>query len=387
MRRARATRTAESCSLSQSWSSTRRNASAAHLASACLAHGHGTWVPLQGAQTEPYLLTTELEETLKREPRHWWGICGSDLKRDASTGDISGRPARPSILHEWTPDGRGCDALRKGNHALPEFDALACSFCALNAGRTVVFVGDSVQGELFLAFASILGARSPRVNPGNEGCRRVAPRGSGKAELDMSMEVPCSSDGAVITLRFIRNELLWLDDDANARTRHPDRRLGAPALMLCNWRSAVQRADYLILNRGYHSLAWSNATREVEELADMMRELSLVPSLTPLSDHVIFRGTHASFRSCSTRPDPETGSYDKVASLMRSRSNSQYNWRSVEGRASGARTLLESFGVPYLDTYFATALRPGGRMPNSCNHFCLPGPVDEWVRLLLAWWS
>ena len=40
-----------------------------------------------------------------------------------------------------------------------------------------------------------------------------------------------------------------------------------------------------------------------------------------------------------------------------------------------------------------TAQRPGGHMParkaagGDCAHYCLPGPIDEWVRLLLALWS
>ena len=39
----------------------------------------------------------------------------------------------------------------------------------------------------------------------------------------------------------------------------------------------------------------------------------------------------------------------------------------------------------YLDTFIATSLRPGRRMPRSCNHFCLPGPVDAWSWLLLRY--
>ena len=80
-------------------------------------------------------------------------------------------------------------------------------------------------------------------------------------------------------------------------------------------------------------------------------------------------------------------SWDDVAALIRSRSNAQYNWRRIEQRASQTRAMLEHLGVPYMDTFVASALRPGGRMPNSCNHFCLPGPIDDWVRLLIARWT
>eukprot|EP00964_Phaeocystis_antarctica_P060688 scaffold36192_cov60-Phaeocystis_antarctica.AAC.2 len=82
-----------------------------------------------------------------------------------------------------------------------------------------------------------------------------------------------------------------------------------------------------------------------------------------------------------------------------------------------ARSLVESEGHAYLDTYQQTALRPGGhhRSRHDCVHWCLPGPPnppcspltltltltlfltltltrclpgppDEWTRLLLLLW-
>ena len=391
-RHARASQTHEACAAAHSWNSRRRNASSVRLANICLSHGHGKWQPLPRDQeaTEPYLLDPRLQLVLKREPRHWWGICDVDLIRNATNGDISERPPRPAVLHEWEPDGEGCASLRKERAALPTLGALACSFCKRHAGENILFVGDSVQGELFLAFASVLGIMSPpRVDAGNSECRRVAPRGSGSAELDVSIDT-CAEATRAVTVRFIRNELLLLDGELNARRRHPDRRLGAPALMLCEWRSAAQWADRLVLNRGYHSLSDPNEMSELGELNATMAELSALASTSSeraWSSRVVYRGTHASFRACHSRPDPEVQSWDDVAALMRSRSNAQYNWRRIEQRASQTRAMLEHLGVPYMDTYVASALRPGGRMPNSCNHFCLPGPIDDWVRLLIARWT
>ena len=53
-----------------------------------------------------------------------------------------------------------------------------------------------------------------------------------------------------------------------------------------------------------------------------------------------------------------------------------------------ARSLVEAEGHSYLDTYQQTALRPGGhhRSRHDCVHWCLPGPPDEWTRLLLLIW-
>ena len=91
---------------------------------------------------------------------------------------------------------------------------------------------------------------------------------------------------------------------------------------------------------------------------------------------------------CLARDDPSPLPWRTLSAQMGSRANAQYNWRGVEGREARAKALLGSLGVPYLDTFVSTSYRPGGRMPGvNCNHFCLPGPVDEWVRLLLAWWT
>ena len=84
----------------------------------------------------------------------------------------------------------------------------------------------------------------------------------------------CSDGEDAVTARFIRNELLWLDDEQNARKRHKDIRFAAPALMLCDWRNAAATADLLVLNRGYHSLMDSYVERQLQELNRTLSDLS-----------------------------------------------------------------------------------------------------------------
>ena len=175
-RHARATMTEGSCAAGREWSAQRRNASDSQLAVDCLRHGHGSWWPLAAeSQTEPYLLDPRLQ--LNREARHWWGVCDRDLSSNGtipnSTTQLTrDRPPRPAVLHEWFPEGEGCSALRKGRAALLEQSSLACSFCSQYAGHSILFVGDSVQGELFLSFCSLLGVIRVHVNEGNAQCRR-----------------------------------------------------------------------------------------------------------------------------------------------------------------------------------------------------------------------
>ena len=355
----------------------------------CLAHGHGHWRLLPrtdqtNLQTEPYLLRPDLK--FGRESRHWWGVCDMDIVRNKS---VIGRPPRAAVLQQWVPQGNGCASLRKHQGSLPDVGVLSCAFCSRYAGRTVLFVGDSVQGELFLAFASILGVISAMANPGQEGCRRVAPRGSGPAELDVSIEA-CKEGPQGVTVRFIRNELLWLDPEINARARHPDRKFGAPALMLCDWFSAVAAADLVVMNRGYHSLTDPKIDMHMQQLNETVAGVASLMRTqpVPLQKRIVYRGTHGSMHGCFAEVDPIERPWNEVAARMASRSNAQYNWRSVEAREARAKALLSSLRIPYLDTFVSTSYRPGGRMPpGNCNHFCLPGPVDDWVRLLLAYWT
>ena len=176
LQHARASQTAKACAVAKRWSREIRNSTASQQSNSCLAHGRGTWQPLSAGQTEPYLLSSTLEKALKREPRHWWGKCDHDLVMKASQRGASllDRSPRASLLHEWMPEGDGCNGLLKGRPILPDLSALACSFCTRHAGRRVLFVGDSVQGEFFLAFSAILGIVNTQVNGGNEGCRRQA---------------------------------------------------------------------------------------------------------------------------------------------------------------------------------------------------------------------
>ena len=108
-----------------------------------------------------------------------------------------------------------------------------------------------------------------------------------------------------------------------------------------------------------------------------------------LSRRVIYRGTHASIHGCDSRDysDPLWWTWTYIQARMRSRFNAPFNWRTIEEREGLTKQHLAPFGVTYMDTFVSSSYRAnGGRMPGgNCNHFCLPGPIDEWTRLLLAY--
>ena len=255
--------------------------------------------------------------------------------------------------------------------------------------------------QFFHSFSNILGAASrARSSDRNRECRDWAEHGRfGGYDADVEVSLCAAGGRGDVRARFIRNELLWLDNARNAakrRARQDSGPKGAkqPGQMLCEWDAAARdEADMIVLNRGYHSTATDVAVVGAE-LNNTMRQLaSLLERRTNRQPLVIYRGTHASLYQCSDYPDPFTRSSSggnthpvtHALRLHRSNANAWYSWRNVYAHHRLDQDLMRRYRVPYINTFLATSLRPGGRLhPDDCNHFCLPGPIDEWTRLLLA---
>ena len=153
-------------------------------------------------------------------------------------------------------------------------------------------------------------------------------------------------------------------------------------MVLCDWREAAFESDFIVLNRGYHSLGVGNMTTLMNSIHTTVSEVAS----SHRGHRIIYRGTSASMPACARLPDPWTG--PQVDVTLRSQHNKRHNWRFVGTHDDHIRDTIAMLGVAYLSTYKATGMRPGGRMPGgNCNHWCLPGPPDEWVRILLAYWT
>ena len=63
-----------------------------------------------------------------------------------------------------------------------------------------------------------------------------------------------------------------------------------------------------------------------------------------------------------------------------------YNWHKTEDQNQHAKSIIKQVGGVYMDTYYATRFRPGGRNLPDCLHWCLPSPMDEFVRVMLSFW-
>ena len=194
---------------------------AAQHAAECLANGNGMWHSRAPDAREAFILSpTFLKDPSGRrfdQSHWWWGVCDSY--------DRNKPPAlRPAMQYHWAPEGRGCHALRHDQPRLPSVDELAASFCRQHANTSILFVGDSIQGQLFTTFAHLMGYVEVVEGFSNPCYAFKYPKGA--HEVDVTARL-C---GGSVTARFLRNEVLLLkacrenDSPAGCSATGPRRR-------------------------------------------------------------------------------------------------------------------------------------------------------------------
>ena len=426
-----------------------------HAAQHCLERGRGTWrsVVSDGAE-EPYLLAPDFLPKANLS-KWWWGACDDDLRR----GMV--RPPRAAVLQTWEPDGEGCDDLKKGRKRLPSLKVLAKAFCQRRAGRSVLFVGDSVQGQFFVSFAMALGVYSsePQLNRTRiPTCAKDAKYLASLAtvhEFHMDMQL-CAPGPQGIRARFIRNEMLSLSVVPPADTKHlasghagrrsppPDPAAGSGApeetdppppphlprsFILCDWATVAAETDYVVLNRGMHYMPDDTVVPQLSQTFSHLQAQVPSPRSRPHLSHaaigaegstssyirtsamgggadgrnfrvggvpsprVVYRGTHAPIPSCHILDDPLPRPFPYSFAAAHDDVVKGFNWANFEQQNEKVAKVAAAFNITYLDVHYATSLRPGGHMPSrktaagDCAHYCIPGPIDEWSRLLLALWT
>jgi|Transcript_34298 hypothetical protein len=133
----------------------------------------------------------------------------------------------------------------------------------------------------------------------------------------------------------------------------------------CPWLAAATRADAVILHAGdYHGGSDLNST---------LRRVR--PQLKPAA-RLVVRGAHA------PRCDGQVGPAVNTSDIL-----SRYDWwRLPKRNAEEQRDVEKSLDALYLNVWPLSMANGQGRRdpPRDCVHYCLPGPIDQWTRLLLA---
>ncbi|KAG8465666.1 hypothetical protein KFE25_002973 [Diacronema lutheri] len=255
-------------------------------------------------------------------------------------------------------------------------DRLRDSFCRAFAGRSLLFVGDSIMGQWVSSFAHVLGKANA-----NEG--ECFP-GQGLLPFVLDFDVCASARSAgraPVRLRFVRNELL-LFNYSDAATR--PLRNAKYKQQMCEWASKVHEAEVVVLNRGIH---W----QPDESFAAVLREtLASLAALPPPASgrrrRIVYRGTHAPVPGCNPALSPSAVSLEsRLYSKYYMAHNPHHHWPDFDRQNQIARCIARAHGALYIDVWRMMTFRPDAALDRSdCVHSCMPGPVDEWSRLLLA---
>lgn len=291
----------------------------------------GAWVP--GTGTRP-----ESGHVLDHE--HLWGPhqCPDNW------GNVA-------LNLSWVPAGACAHRLRAPRLA---------EFCAALAGRHVLMVGDSLDQQLHDYVVGFTLDANPSC-PGHN-CRG---------------HVICDGapGGAWPAARFTfrRNDRV-LVSSVGTVTNGP----GPENLWEEGWADLVDAeppVDIAILNRGIH-------VRPDDEVMTQLRATMAWLRARPRPPLVLWRSTVAGHPDCSRLAEPLTARDPRVDAKT-----APHQWGQAIEQSARVRTLLASeFGdqVVWMDVETATSRRPDSHEGNGdCLHYCLPGPLDWWLRLLV----
>jgi len=270
---------------------------------------------------------------------------------------------QPGSYHRWT--WRAADRSCKMPTSRDEW-------CQRFASRSILFVGDSMSGQMYISLVHLLGSA--------EWPQELAIRYDQKRINDMITSEFRACDGSV-HVQFIRNDELidpsWVVNKNSftylLQSHSPN-----------NWPfvKAARAFSTLVLNTGVHMSQTASADTLAARVE--MRARFLVGWLNRTQHDVVWRTTVPGHPKCSYHVDP----------LERETTGpAHYRW-DLAAVHNELRLRVFDEGLPpgrlrVLDAYALTRLRADRhlgyvRRSNSedCLHYCLPGPPDDWNMVL-----
>lgn len=289
--------------------------------------------------------------------------------------------------YEWRP--RRCN--------LDTFDGrAACALLDERGIRQITVVGDSVAGQFYLSLVMLLA--------GVEGFGPPIQNSTQGGSLHLHGKAATACDGRV-RLSYARNDLLWWSNSGMEINTFRSCSGLASAALLHKWTArAVHDADLLVLSAGVHitavldgrsgpaidALPAHNLRHTLHSVLEERATRYGMPSQS-----VVLLGAPEPLPGCEKHASPLT----LTESLLMSEPKANRfgdQWGQIRLYNSAAQRLAEDLGVPFLDVAAMSHTRPdaavgrfglGHDHPDplaiDCLHTCHPGPVDEYVRLLM----
>lgn len=239
---------------------------------------------------------------------------------------------------------------------------LRSKFCSMIPGKIILFVGDSITGQMFSSFVHLLGIGGDVQQLGNFSSLQAH-------EIGLTTTT-CANflDGDFVNVSFIRNEYLSLD----GRTLGSEEPLEYAGKWLLDWLPAANQSDVLVLNSGRHvrsdeyqesikaTLSWleSNAGGKDIFFISTKIETGVIPPDLPLPGDVSLQCVAPLSMQYENGIIAEQNQFVKNTIMN--------NAPMVEFLDFSCLDLLNSYG--YKDP----------------AHSCMPGPVDYKTLLFIA---
>lgn len=139
----------------------------------------------------------------------------------------------------------------------------------------------------------------------------------------------------------------------------------------------LKQYDILVINRGLHYTEPVEYYREMSETASKISTM-----MTDLHDDpiLIWRNSVPGHVGCEDKTFGEPISSIEEAEHGIISGGKIYNWYMIQYENILIEPVMRDNGFDILDVYSSTILRSDSHI--DCLHYCIPGPVDHWIRLL-----
>lgn len=225
------------------------------------------------------------------------------------------------------------------------------TMCQALAGRSLLFLGDSLSQEAFWSLVSLFSHHGQWQRAGIEHGQLLCPR--------------------VSNLTFLRNDQLALIPTNTTKPIYAD------------FRRAALAHSVIILNKGAHFVANELFIRQLNETLDWMNKFAKNAT-------VFFRTTPAGHPGCFTDSIPGVPNEELSSSAGAYKLFGAYNWHLFAPQMALTRQFLLSHfpQIGIIDVVPSTAVRRDSHLGQfrgvvDCLHYCAPGPIDHWNEALL----
>lgn len=182
-----------------------------------------------------------------------------------------------------------------------------------------------------------------------------------------------------VTLRFIRNDALYIDrDQLRSWHRHPeirkDDKRGIDFNRSSPWTPYLDGVDLLILNTGAHIHNLGFYKTIIDEVVDYVKD--------HFNGYVVYRTTSPGHPKCWLYPGPIED--ENFRFKYEDEYRKVFTWDLIEDFNNYAAGKFQKIGAKILRGDQITKNRPDGHRGRDCLHYFLPGPVDWWNKLLYS---